>query len=801
MTEPPPLPGHEPPPLPPFNPPPLAGRAPPAFAPDVPDAGAAPPTKLLIAAGALLVVAIIATAATLMLKGRSRRSAPVDPAALRQQAVAAFSATAPAGGATAAAADASEHRAAVESLVRNFRDVVGGKGNLRAADVFDSERLLDEVAQHSPPVRRMGARDRADFVRAFEGGFTSQLGKQPVFQWDKCDVKRVAAHPVASKELVLYLRARLAAGVDAKLRWWLHRRDGRWRVYDFEDLDGGVRVSRLIATVVTPGGDVAPWSSAMPNLQQAVAAIQSGNVDDAEKALRRLDAVQLPPEIDALRHVAWCSVHLGRGEHEKALATCDRAAALSPGMPVVDFQRAVAMNRLARYEEALAAARRYAELLGADADLAVEMGAAFEGLGRSDEALRAYRAGLDDGPDSAENFAGVVRLAPAEGRREEIAARFAQATARQQLFYTAAVGVDGPASVDPLDDLVRAYRAYSADDPWVDYYGAMVLSYRGANDRAFTLLTDVVKRLPDDQRGQAVPAMLRAGVEAGKPLDAYRAAPDATGAFRLLASQLGRSETVAQLRALMGAHRQRAPGDPWLAFYEGRERQLSGDRAAADAAFARAMAGPDEDVRQIARTARVLSRYEGGDVLGAYRDIPPREETFAALAGMCVAGARVEDLERLVGLHRASGGLSDAELVWWDGQSRWARKDYAAAADRFVRYARKLAKDRQRYEVDDSLVRACARAGRWDDALAHLRGRDADQVDPLHRAIAQAGAGNVDETLRAVAACLAFDYVIEDLYADDDLGPLLRADAMRGVRAKHPEATTQPATAPSSPPR
>src|SRR5262249_7360353 len=79
----------------------------------------------------------------------------------------------------------------------------------------------------------------------------------------------------------------------------------------------------------------------------------------------------------------------------------------------------------------------------------------------------------------------------------------------------------------------------------------------------------LAKHAGEERRRDLVSDFLFDMVDAGKPLEGYRAAPDAKEAFQMLAEDLLEQADPKGLRQLIEAHRARHPDDTWLALYTG----------------------------------------------------------------------------------------------------------------------------------------------------------------------------------------------------------------------------------------
>src|SRR5262249_36040454 len=92
------------------------------------------------------------------------------------------------------------------------------------------------------------------------------------------------------------------------------------------------------------------------------------------------------------------------------------------------------------------------------------------------------------------------------------------------------------------------------------------------------------------------------------------------------------------------------------------------------------------------------------------------------------------------------------------------------------------------WKYQDYRVRALVKLKRADEAL-----REAEAVckkktgSRVLLALAHAARGDVQGTIAAVSGDGRFSFLVETCYRDEDLGPMLRADAFRAFRDRFPE--------------
>jgi tetratricopeptide (TPR) repeat protein len=240
-------------------------------------------------------------------------------------------------------------------------------------------------------------------------------------------------------------------------------------------------------------------------------------------------------------------------------------------------------------------------------------------------------------------------------------------------------------------------------------------------------------------------------------------------------------EDWSAVAAIAEAYRGRRPDTPLSAFYEGRAQLARGRTEDAVASFERARdrAGTDaergvyEEWFYAAGVAagRALEQFEQArDVEGAFRAIASELADTGDYATLATLVARYE---------KSSGGggalhLWNAVLALRDGRSAHALALVDEHAD-----AMREAAGQAAWRVEDVQVRALVRLGKIDLARAHAK-------SPVLRLLVAAASGVPAAAIPSFGAALDEGEQLEDLYADRDLGPLLRAEAMAPLREKFP---------------
>lgn len=548
--------------------------------------------------------------------------------------------------------------AALAAELKPLFDHLGAR--LRAGDsdgvsaCFDFERMADEIAAGQGPAHAMVQADRRGLVQGMRAGLAGTLTERnAVMQWDRFEVRH--ARKLNDNEVVIIARHHAPNGLLLKMRWWVTRRAGEWKVYDMEDLDGAARLTTTVSSLVGMGlGTINRHSRNLQLLKEAMdVLIIRHDPDEAEKKLAPLVGVRLPGDMEALHLLARGMVHLQRGQAAEALVQLDKSRAIRPDMPLLDFLKGTALSRLGKWEEALKYLEAYRDLLGEDAFICQELGEALRNGHRFAEAARAYRKSLDFEPTNADSFRGLLNSLSEVDDKDDLAQRFLKLEHRRENFQTFVEDAEHRDFIEVLEPILVALRKADPQYAPAELYLALVRARAGKSTEATALFRSALGREPDAKARQDYALKFQRGMaRAGKYVEAYNVSPDAREAFRALAAEATKSHNTEQLRQLVAVHKKGHPGEPLVALYQAEVYAQDGRYAQADRAFTAALAlRPDADTVDLFRSSRVLARYHTGRGLAAYRDIGPRADTFGQLGSLALNNDDLSFVEALLDLH------------------------------------------------------------------------------------------------------------------------------------------------------
>jgi predicted Zn-dependent protease len=541
----------------------------------------------------------------------------------------------------------------VQPLFDELDVALRGQDADRLTALFDLDRMMDEFAAAGGALPLRTVKERRDFRRGLRIGIVKGLAQRgQIFHWNATEIRKVKK--LNNDEAVIIARHKHPNGVTLKMRWWVTRRNGDWKVYDLEDLDTAARISTEIASLLGQGLDRAmELGPAIKTVGEAMQSVVLDDVDGAERKLAQVRRVQLPPRFESLRQLAEGMVLLRREKYPEALRALEQAHRLQPDLPVADFLLGVVLNKLGKPEEALKHLQAYRDLLGEDAEVCREIGESLREQHHFPEAAKESRKALDFNPKEADAFFGLLRSLGGDDDKKDVGPRFAKLDSLRENFDVFAEDCERREFPELLDPLVRTMRKLDPDYPPVDFYQALVQARTGHPDEAARSLKSALGKQPDEkQRRQYEQGFLRAMASGGHYAKAYTLASDARQGFRFLAEEALKRFRMDELKLLVADHAKKHAADPLLGLYQAEMHVRLGQFDKADRAFTDALGHrPDAETLRQFRASRVLARYHTGHMMSAYREIGPREETFAQLASLLFQDADDARLQTLLDTH------------------------------------------------------------------------------------------------------------------------------------------------------
>jgi tetratricopeptide (TPR) repeat protein len=450
----------------------------------------------------------------------------------------------------------------------------------------------------------------------------------------------ITAHRRGNKEIGLH-------------RWWVNKRAGLWRIADQENLHFCIPLSATVGANrenIGRQNDIATLNNATNFL------VENRNSEEAERLLKTVRPGVLPRRMLGTYHHLQAVTHMIRGRHQECLNACDEALAAHPDLPRSHVLRAISLSGLGKYELALEAARKAQTMLGDDPAAFYEVGLALAGLGKFSEAAAAYRQSLDEEPDQPLTFQSLVRAAGPDIDPLDFGDRFARLENPQNHFNENARDLWARFQAKHLEQLALAMRRIDPRHADAARYLALAQAEQSQFPKALASFGAALELQPvEARRREYYHEFAKVLAFRDHAVAAYAQLPDIDLAFLALAAALRQNGKNDDLNELVERHAVKRPKDPVILLYKAdalvqEEKFVEASKAYA-ASFARIT---DEIVLGAHRHSYVLARYRTGDLVGAYRDIPPRQSTFDQLAQLCWADRKADELQRLVDAHARS---------------------------------------------------------------------------------------------------------------------------------------------------
>ncbi|MCI0737712.1 MAG: hypothetical protein L0Y72_01615 [Gemmataceae bacterium] len=594
--------------------------------------------------------------------------------------------------------------AEVKPLFEGLGKVLSAANEDHIADHFDLDRMFDELAALGIPSED-GSKERASFVAAVTSLALGRALKEqaPDLSWSDYEVKHLKK--LQGNEAVVVLQHKNNNGEVFKLRWWVSKRVGTWKVFDFENVPLGMRTSELVAVFSALGsGTTRERNRAIAAIHDAMRSLHQ-DADKAEQKLQEIAFIELPKKLQSARHLVLGAIHLQRGQPEAALDEWAKAHQRHPDIPGLDLFKGVAFNMSEQWDKALGHLRAYEAFLGDDAAVCHQFGEAYLGQLRLPEAAAAFRKALDYDPNQLDSFLRLLHSLGPKDNKDDLGRRFAKMSQPREHFQTLAGDCIRAQDAEALEQLALAMRKLDPKEPAVDYSLALAKTWSGKAGEAKPLFIAALSRQVDLLlRQQYLQSYAKAMVEAGKAVEAYSALPNPREAFRVFAEEL-RFLYDDDLPRLLKLYARDFPDDPLLRLFEAETLLRDGDFAQADKTFALALEKkPDAPTLARFRASRVLARYHLGQVVSAYATIGPRNETFDQLATLCYLDDKLDLLEALLNAHAKKAG-DDLELHRHRIRLHLKRDQPVDALAQFQKaLSQPLAQDRKDRFVSDFLL-------------------------------------------------------------------------------------------------
>jgi hypothetical protein len=326
---------------------------------------------------------------------------------------------------------------------------------------FDVARMLEACEEQGMNLKELGA-PKQMLAAVMQIAIGPQIVQQAdMMLWEEYEIRRVQFHK-GREEAMVRTRMRDADGLVTDWVWWLAWRDGRWRIFDYEDVTTNLRISVIMTAVLAEGGAGMAWKDDFMALMGIAQAVFAGDLDAADEILEGIRDTKFPPMIEGARWLMTAAVRAAQEKFRDALRACDIAESHNPNMTGIPLMRLNAYIGLGKFKDALDHGKKYLAVAGPDPDVLYSMAVAHELLGNEKEAEKFYRAGLADDPQSTDCLAGLAVLLP-EKRKKEFLPYFHKLKKTDAAFETLAETFIEVEDAAALRLLLDAYRVKSTN--------------------------------------------------------------------------------------------------------------------------------------------------------------------------------------------------------------------------------------------------------------------------------------------------------------------------------------------------
>lgn len=577
------------------------------------------------------------------------------------------------------------------------------------AKEFDIRRSCDELAaQKIVPAHLLA--DKDGFVRGLRIGFAQSLNDQLLLlEFDEFEIKSIRNLGNNEAE-VLVRETKTDDGTVVRIRYWVSKRTGSWKIYDLEDLDMNLRMTQTIGNVskFVNVRDAEQFRTRFDHLKKALFAVGARNPDEAERLLRLCGPKEFPSTIESLRHVTLGCIKLQRNQPKESLADFERARRFNPSMAKLDFIEAVAYSQLNQYDKALELLNSYDAALGDDADVCRELGVAYRGLGRLPEALAQFRKSLDYFPKSSDVYFDFLQLLGPNDQRDDVGPRFAKIENPQLNFENMAQDCLNERDWLSLEPLAAAMAKIEPAMTSPDFYLALARVNMKKVDEAMPLIKRAMQREPNAGiKASYWDRYLQSMVAIGKANEAYGLSPDRKEAFRQIGGELQRSYRHEDLRKLIRVHEKSHPKDPTIALFRAILYVQDGEHEMAETLFADAVKQKVDGVLLgQAHMQRIVNRYRLGKGIYAYEELGPKDQAFTQLAQLAWTDRDAAFLEQLVNAQDDFNPLHD-QMARTRYRASLLKNKGADAAKQFNAAFARLRDEQQRQAFQDGFLYDC----------------------------------------------------------------------------------------------
>lgn len=512
--------------------------------------------------------------------------------------------------------------------------------------------------------------------------------------------------------------------------FWLRETEGRWKLVDWEIVDGGLSESESAGLWKYVSHDkLYPSCRRSHQYLLQADALTYRDEDEYEKLLRLAEECSVPDPVADLTRYKILNRWSGRSRHDEVrrFAKQVRDPERIPGILVV---HATACESLGETDDALKIVDQLERSVGFRPDTAEMRAKLLKQSNRREEAVAEWQRLADFEPDRVTYLTELYRLLPKSKRViviDQIKARHHPATVALQFAWQNSDRM----SSDTLRDLSQFVKNTAPEASEARELEILHLKKNFQYRAAATVYREAAEREADpDNRRYLWASYLQEMNLAGELLAGFAEYPDQRAALQQFVNASDEDDddwtiSTDDLIPLLAAYREKQPNDPWLLYCEGyvaleqqrfadanksfaeSERlvseKMNGVNEAEKTAPAKGteeeQADPDklEELIALTRHRRCRARYELGEDVEVLADYHHHPAAYQTLAGLAMQYGHWPVLTRLNRAY-ASVKPDDEWVLYYDAHALLAAKDFAAVRKKLqVMVRREPAKPNLKY--------------------------------------------------------------------------------------------------------
>jgi len=491
-----------------------------------------------------------------------------------------------------------------------------------------------------------------------------------ILDFDKYRIAHIDELP-GGKEALVYAYVSSEKSGTAEYCLWCVNDLGRWKAYDWEQLDRGIRGSYELA-VVNADSSKFLYNDYIGAHDLLTEAAEADQWEDRDEIKRKIRLAESKRKIGYLQDQLWLSIAYAwgnLGEWKEALRCLDQISD-SNKVPGVEMQRGWCYYGLDRHEEAIAHADKYEALIGRSPDVFDLRSICYDHLEQRDLAAQNYRGLLATTSDNRNALFGLARTVGGEQIEElkkQITLMSQPLTIAQELAqrFTYARFFAG---VDAMLALAKQDAPESAAAVFIEGLQAEV---NGDYKQAVKLYQQAIQKAadPDDVETYTY-QLIDLCSNLDQPLWAYNLLDEKQETFDWLVGNYEEGEygiSFAELQKLLAAHQQTAPNDPTVLRFAA--EALIGQKKYGEAIelLENARQQMEDEQAQQLNYVLITAYAKAGREREALQKIELAKDTFDALAATLSQQEEFERLQQLVDLYRNSQ-TNDNSLARWESE-------------------------------------------------------------------------------------------------------------------------------------